>query len=113
MVFDLDEVFGKEGAKIKMHEIIHLQDQRIEELEEQLKYAIIPKFKKGQEVFYINRDNKIVSGIIHNIRYDSAQGIDYYIPHLQLDCFRIKEESVFATKEEAELEKKRWKLKNM
>lgn len=78
------------------------KDQRIAELEEQLKNAIVPKFKIRQEVFYINSRNKISSGVIYNVRYDSVKGFDYYIPMLQIEDFRIKEECLFATKEEAQ-----------
>ena len=83
--------------------------QRIAELEEQLKNAIVPKFKKGKEVFYINSRNKISSGVIYNVRYDSVKGFDYYIPMLQIEDFRIKEESLFATKEEAQAKLKEMK----
>ena len=81
---------------------LNKQAERIAELEEQMKNAIVPKFNKGQEVFYINSRNKISSGIIYNIRYDSMKGFDYYIPMLQIEDFRIKEECLFATKEEAQ-----------
>lgn len=84
-----------------LNHLFEEKDQRIEEIEEQLKNAIVPKFKKGQEVFYINSRNKISSGAIYNVRYDSVKGFDYYIPMLQIEDFRIKEESLFATKAEA------------
>ena len=77
-------------------------DDVLDILNSQLKNAIVPKFKLRQEVFYINSRNKISGGVIYNIRYDSAKGFDYYIPMLQIEDFRIKEEDLFETKEEAE-----------
>ena len=40
------------------------KDQRISELEEQLKNAIVPKFKIGQEIFYVAPKRQIVKAIV-------------------------------------------------
>ena len=66
------------------------------------------KFNLKQKVFYINDNNEISSGIIYNIRWDSSKGFDYFIPMLQLEEFRIAEEKLFSTQEQAEA-----KLKEM
>ena len=104
-----NEIVCDRFALEKLVKETEAKDQRIAELEDQLKNAIVPKFKKGQEVFYINSRNKISSGIIYNVRYDSMKGFDYYIPMLQIEDFRIKEESLFTTKEEAEAKLKELK----
>lgn len=76
----------------------------IAELEEQLKNAIVPKFKVGQEVYYyhIGR-NKIYSGYVEDIQWFATRNeIHYRISQLQRDYFWIREDEVFATKEEAQ-----------
>ena len=61
------------------------------------------KFDLSQKVYYINGSkNKICEGFIYNIRFDSSNGITYFIPMLQRDAFRISEDELFASKSEAE-----------
>ena len=48
-----------------LYKTIYNQDQRITELEEQLKNAIVPKFKIGQEVWFVNEvSEEIYLGIV-------------------------------------------------
>ena len=80
------------------------KDNRIAQLENQLKNAIVPKFKKGQEVYAIfdktswgERTLELVNakiiGIIatNKIQYMFSNLADWYI-----------EENIFSTKEEAQ-----------
>jgi hypothetical protein len=53
------------------------KDQRIAELEEQLKNAIVPKFKIGQEVWYIE-DNQVNSATIDDMWIEFNGGIEHY-----------------------------------
>lgn len=74
---------------------IQEKNQRIAELEEQLKNAIVPKFKIGQEVWYISDTNKVFSFKINNI---GGLNFRYYDD----DGFWLHEEELFATKKEAQ-----------
>lgn len=78
--------------------------QRIAELEEKLKNAIVPKFKIGQEVYYYHiARNKTYSGYVEDTQWFATKnGIYYRISQLQRDYFWIREDEVFATKEEAQ-----------
>jgi len=69
--------------------------EQIRSLEEQLKNAIVPKFKIGQEVFYLGRDAKIYSYII-----DHIEGL--YFRYCDNNNCYLYEEDLFATKSEAE-----------
>lgn len=74
--------------------------QRIAELEEQLKNAIMPKFKIGQEVWFVNDDKQIYSGAVLSI-----QKCDWYKQLVYTIGFNgryIGEEYLFTTKEEAQ-----------
>ena len=81
---------------------IQEKNQRIAELEEQLKNAIVPKFKIGQEVFYVvDKYSGILSGEILEIQiWDlKKDNIIYVIEYSgNVHC----ESVVFATKEEAQ-----------
>lgn len=99
-----DYVSATEAQNKRVLEKLELIVRSNQELEKALENAIIPKFKKGQKVYYINSLNEISSGIIHNIRYDSAKGFDYFIPFLRIEDFRIKEEQLFETEEQAQKE---------
>lgn len=71
------------------------QHQRIAELEEQLKNAIVPKFKIGQKVFYIeDTSSEIVIDEIQ-LRRDKF----YYMDYRYGEYFEDNE--LFAPKEEA------------
>lgn len=73
------------------------------ELEEQLANSIRPKFKIGQEVwyYYIAR-NKVYDGIVEDIQWRPINGMYYRIPNLQRDYFWIRDDELFANKEEAQ-----------
>lgn len=74
-----------------------------QELEKALENAIVPKFKIGQEVYYYHiARNKIYLGYIEDIQWFAIRNRIYYrIPQLQRDYFWIREDELFATKEEA------------
>lgn len=78
--------------------------QQIADLEEQLKNAIVPKFKIGQEIYYYHiARNKTYSGYVEDIQWFATRnGIYYRISQLQRDYFWIREDEIFATKEEAQ-----------
>lgn len=79
--------------------ILNEKDQRIAELEEQLKNAIVPKFKIGQEVWYIDRYG-VQKDIIVSFTYFSIENEILYKMHDEIIDHR--EKYIFATKEEAE-----------
>lgn len=77
------------------------KDQRIAELEEQVKNAIVPKFKIGQEVWCIDPENDVSSGEVWKIEINCVQ--TKYTVFLGNDYVDIYfEYELFATKEEAE-----------
>ena len=80
--------------------------QRIAELEEQLKNAIVPKFKMYDTVYTLNRDRAdcIESGKITQINFDGVKIIYQFTLHQTKYChtYNYKDEKdVFTTKEEA------------
>lgn len=81
---------------------LNQQSQRIAELEEQLKNAIVPKFKVGQEVWFISMTNYVCNFIIQELQYtlccDGRSGICYF----SKDNLEEYEWNLFATREEAE-----------
>lgn len=85
-------------------EVLNKQAQQIQALQEQLKNAIVPKFKIEQEVFYYHiARNKIYSGVVEDIQCFATRGrIEYRISQLQRDYFWIREDELFATQAEAE-----------
>lgn len=76
----------------------HSKDQRIAELEEQLKNVIVPKFKIGQEVWYIDRYG-VQKDTIVSFTYFSIENEILYKMHDEIIDHR--EKYIFATKEEA------------
>ena len=83
----------------------YIKDQRIAELEEQLKNAIVPKFKVGQEVFVIEGKNTRNS-VIDEIYWTSCKNCFEYYTRLiygvnDVQYETIDENEIFATKEEA------------
>lgn len=79
--------------------LLNQQDQRIAELEEQLKSAIVPKFKIGQEVWYlVDNNGKIKQAEILEIRIGSF-GLYY---ELDFNGRFREEQYIFTTKEEAQ-----------
>lgn len=106
-------VFGmlnqvSEYCKDKIDTLMENQ-QRIAELEEQLKNAIVPKFKIGQEVYTFNKYQDCVYTLylisIHIEQYETTE-----FNNLVYRAIRLKdgfiggylEDELFATKEEAE-----------
>ena len=82
------------------------KDQRIAELEEQLKNAIMPKFKIGQKVLAIVWEDfigekynyRIIEGIIDHLFINRDNKISYGTM-----CQSFRSENLFATEEEAKL----------
>ena len=97
---DFNYLFRLEIDTVK--ELCDQQDQRIAELEEKLKNAIVPKFKIGQEVWFISMTNYVCNFIIQELQYtlccDGRSGICYF----SKDNLEEYEWNLFATKEEAQ-----------
>lgn len=90
--------------KTLISEDLHLdwlnkQAQRISELEEQLANSIRPKFKIGQEVYYIDRYG-VQKDIVISFTYFSRENEILY--EMQDEIIDHREKYIFATKEEAE-----------
>ena len=77
--------------------ILNQQDQRIAELEEQLKNAIVLNLKVGQEVYVIENKN-IFKDILEEIEI-TEDGILFYVEE---GIYGLEENEIFATKEEAQ-----------
>jgi hypothetical protein len=79
----------------------YLRD-RIAELEEQLKNAIVPKFKMGQEVWYVWNKSQLIpfKCKIEKIVYDSSK--NYKLKYDSEHYICMQEQHLFATKEEAQ-----------
>ena len=91
---------------VQVCELLEKKDQRIAELEEQLKNAIVPKFKVGQNVWTIRHNNYIYNTRIDEIKVvgiDGKNEIFYYYdqPGSYAHCEEM-EDNLFATKEEAQ-----------
>lgn len=73
-------------------------------LENQLKNAIVPKFRVGQRVWCVDTWHKSIGVYeIETIFYHRNKTITYYVvDDLDLDLDSFNEENIFATKEEAE-----------
>lgn len=86
-------------ATIRLNEF----NQRITELEEQLKNAIVPKFEIGQEVFVIIR-NVVRKTSINSFRVFESNELSYYCKYVDGERMYLEfdENELFATKEEAE-----------
>ena len=92
-------------------DIMNGQDQRIAELEEQLKNAIVPKFKVGQEIWEIT---PLMSWKIKRIEWHKFNGGNgdvvveiYRLGHDGTDDYNccimpVDNDRFFATKEEAQ-----------
>ena len=97
--------------------------QRIAELEEQLKNAIVPKFKIGQEVFVNDWSGQLRSGKIYEIQtnavlHDKQPLITYLVDFYgyeddDQENDYYEEKDVFATKEEAQATLKELTAKNV
>ena len=97
----VDNKTNKELTALEVEEILHKQDQRIAELEEQLKNAIVPKFKVGQTLFRMDFGSIIpflVNEIYGHIKADKTISIQYF----DYVGLVIEENELFAIREEAE-----------
>ena len=97
-------------------DVIRQKDQRIAELEEQLKNSIVPKFKIGQEC-YVLLGKVIEKIIIVGCRIKISKMEDenftmYSITDIQGYACSVMEEQLFATKEEAQAKLKELKGEN-
>ena len=94
----------------QLREDLEIKDQRIAELEEQLKNAIVPKFMVGQEVWFVNE----ILEVIHNGKinafevykfkerpYEFWYDIDYVEDNTEISD-EVSDEFIFAIKEEAQ-----------
>ena len=87
-------------------DVIAEKDRRIAELEEQIKNAIMPKFKIGQKVWAVVWEDfigekynyRIIEGIIDHLFIDRDNEISYAAL-----CKQFRSENLFATEEEAKL----------
>ena len=101
----VDNKTNKELTALEVEEILHKQDQRIAELEEQLKNCIRPKFKIDEEVLII--DGKIIrDAVIDEIYWTSCKNCFEYYTRLiyginDVQYETIDENELFATKEDA------------
>ena len=107
-IFDNKELRLYECQSDMMSDICSLlnkQDQRIAELEEQLKNAIVPKFKIGQEVWWV--DTRVNSFNEQRYRIESYLIDSIVITKEQFryygdDGLWLGDNELFATKEEAQ-----------
>lgn len=83
------------------------RDKKVEEFKEQLKNAIVPKFRVGQKVWFILKDNKGKDVFCGEVLLITLNG--YYQPPkliytiIQFDKeWRCEEKSLFATEAEAQ-----------
>ena len=109
----VDNKTNKELTALEIEEILHKQEKRIAELEEQLKNAIVPKFKVGQEVWVNDWTGQLRIGRIYEVQTNAALHdqrplitylVDFYGNYEDDDRENdyYEEKEVFATKEEAE-----------
>lgn len=78
------------------------QDQRISELEEQLKNAIVPKFKQYQQVFYINNGSIFSKWSYECECQDGIIISRYFLSKNEIVYHKKPKDLVFSTKAEAE-----------
>lgn len=103
----VDNKTNKELTALEVEEILHKQEKRIAELEEQLKNAIVLKFKMGQKVYKVYTPNqkypfeyKIIGFKITKSK--GEENIFYNVEEDGFDMGWYFDEILFATKEEAE-----------
>lgn len=105
------ETFGasKDWQLLDKDKTIAEQQQRIAELEEQLKDCINPKFKIGQEVWFVNEtlevmhNGKINAFEVYKFKdrpYEFWYDIDYIEDNTEFSD-EVSDEFMFATREEA------------
>ena len=96
--------------------LLNEKEKRISKLEEQLKNAIVPKFKIGQEVWFVRYFNagcyEFDYGKVIQIKITEYDGIFYemeYLNKCEIDFRSRHEKYVFVTKEEAQAKLKQLK----
>ena len=96
----VDEI-GDADSLYEFAECVYEDRQRIAELEEQLKNAIVPKFKVGQEIYIVCDFN--INRIVYGWKiadYEYYKQLYIVVNKDGIDW--LPEEKIFATKEEAE-----------
>ena len=94
-------------------ELLNQQDQRIAEIEEQLKNAIVPKFKIMEKVWHINKDyfykkdwhieELLINGFEYKIDKRKNALVMWYSTYFNNHKnYKYQEKDLFATKEEAQ-----------
>ena len=92
-----DEQIGDYPSNQSICGILNQQDQRIAELEEQLKN--VPKYNVYSKVFFIDDCEKTIKeDFVEQITINHRDGILYEL----INNFLFEESELFATKEEAE-----------
>lgn len=93
--------------------LLNKQNQRIAELEEQLKNAIVPKFKFMEKVWHINKEyfykkdwyieELLINGFAYKIDKRKNALVMWYSTYFN-DCknYKYREKDLFTTKEEAQ-----------
>ena len=96
-----DEQIGDYPSNQSICGILNQQAERIAELEEQLKNAIVPKFEVGQTLFRMDFGSIVpflVNEIYVHIKEDKTISIQYF----DYVGLVIEENELFAIREEAE-----------
>lgn len=124
---EIDKIVDEIGDADSLYEFaegIYEDRQRIAELEEQLKNAIVPKFETYQPIFYITQFYTSTKG---NPEYDIISD-KYYVAENENEIilgwnyandfnlrkyYYVHKDWVFATKEEAEAKLKELTAKNL
>lgn len=110
-----EQVQNLEELNVKFIEIGNEYAEKNKRLEEQLKNAIVPKFKIGQEVFIIFETTKkeyiVESTNINSITIFAGNELSYYCKYVDGErmYLELDESEIFATKEEAEVKLKELK----
>lgn len=84
----------------QLREDLEIKDQRIAELEKQLKNAIVPKFKRGQDVWCVYPTNEHRQGFVFELEFVGYTK-DKIICRIT-DNEEFEYDEVFATKEQAQ-----------
>ena len=90
----------------RLIEFFDKKQERIAELEEQLKNMFTPKFKKGQEVWFVNNKTQIapIKVIIGDLHFCwQSKNKFFYDGNMRLNFYEgIPENELFNTREEAQ-----------
>lgn len=110
------EIDGTEFACLTINAFLEEENtelkQRIAELEEQLKNAIVAKFKIGQKVWYVNKgyiykkdwhiEELLINGFEYKIDKRKNALVMWYSTYFNdYKNYKYQEKDLFATKEEA------------